>query len=448
MNKKEREHIIKSVRDAGVVGAGGAGFPTYIKLRSHSEYLLINGAECEPLLRVDKTLLEKYTDELVSTAHTLREVVQAKEALFCVKKKEKNIIERLRNHIAQFKHLRVHLLDDVYPAGDEQVMVYEALGRIVPQGGIPLDVGAVVINVETLLNVSRALSHNKPVTHTYLTIGGDVDEPLTVCVPIGSPIKELLPLCGKGFDPSRHIIIEGGPMMGNVVEDWKSPVVKTTKGLLIFNRASQIAEKYTAPRREIDRNIISICSACQECTEICPRYLLGHSIEPHKIMIAVAEGAAPDAMALQEAAHCCECGLCEMYACFMSLSPRQLMARLRKDLAAQGLKPEKSNRVSEPNPLRDSRRIPTRRLKARLGISHFDRDTRFIEQPQLRLRELRIPLKQHTGVPCSPVVKKGEKVHKDQIIADVEEDAMGVPIHSPVDGTISKIHNRIITIRT
>ncbi|MCX7766812.1 MAG: electron transport complex protein RnfC, partial [Candidatus Sumerlaeia bacterium] len=157
----DKDRIVKAIRQAGIVGAGGAGFPTYVKLSARVEYLLINGAECEPLLAVDQILMEKYAQELVKTAETLRQLTGARMAIFCLKQKYETARKALEESARHYKHLKLHLLEDIYPAGDEQVLVYDTLGLIVPEGGIPLQVGVVVINVETLFNVYQALDKNE-----------------------------------------------------------------------------------------------------------------------------------------------------------------------------------------------------------------------------------------------------------------------------------------------
>ena len=161
--------VLSRVREAGVIGAGGAGFPTHVKLNAAAEYVLLNGAECEPLLRVDQQLMAVYTDEIITGLVAAGEQVQASEAIIGIKGKHKDVIEALSERIKALgfeSYVSIHILPDIYPAGDEHVLVYELTGRIVPEGGIPLAVKCVVINAETALNVARALQgHN--VTETY-----------------------------------------------------------------------------------------------------------------------------------------------------------------------------------------------------------------------------------------------------------------------------------------
>lgn len=444
----DKDKIVKAIRQAGIVGAGGAGFPTYVKLNASVEFLLINGAECEPLLAVDQLLMEKYAPELVKTAEILRQVTGARTAIFCLKQKYETARLVLEVSVRHYKNLKLHLLEDIYPAGDEQVMVYETLGRIVPEGGIPLQVGAVVINVETLFNVHQALEKNEPVTHTYVTITGDVAQPRTLRVPLGLRFRELVKFFGSNLSEETHILIEGGPLMGKVIKDWDLPIVKTTKGLIVARKDSYLAQRYTNLTREIGRNVVSICCDCQQCTELCPRYLLGHSIEPHRLMVAVAQGINREARIFQQAQFCCECGVCELYSCFMNLAPRSLNAEIKKELARRGIKSQPFKERFRIHPLRTARCLPTKRIKARLDLSKWERQITQIEDfPENELRELVLPLRQHIGAMCKPLVKRKDKVKKGMVVADVTSASLGVPLHSPVNGVISEINDDKIIIQ-
>ena len=158
--------ILDMVREAGVIGSGGAGFPTHVKLKAHAEYILLNGAECEPLLRVDQQIMAVHAEEIIRGLLLGKEITGAKEAIIGIKEKHHDVIQILEDKIREIGRqddMRVGILPDVYPAGDEQVLVYELTGRVVPETGIPIMVGCVVMNSETALNVYHA-SLGKPVT--------------------------------------------------------------------------------------------------------------------------------------------------------------------------------------------------------------------------------------------------------------------------------------------
>ena len=207
--------MIESVRRNGIVGAGGAGFPTYAKLKSPVEILIINGAECEPLLHKDKELLKKFGARIVEGVARVREYVGAREAVLGIKEKYGEIIEELTRILPE--RMRIHPLGDFYPAGDEFILVYEVTGKVIPRGGLPLHVGALVMNVETVLNIVL----DQPVVDKYLTVGGAVQNPATLQVPLGITVREAINACGgPTVEPFR--VLAGGVMMGGWCRIWSS----------------------------------------------------------------------------------------------------------------------------------------------------------------------------------------------------------------------------------
>ncbi|MCK5567869.1 MAG: electron transport complex protein RnfC, partial [Actinomycetia bacterium] len=178
---RQRLDIIK---EAGVVGAGGAGFPTHVKLDAKVDTLIINAAECEPLINVDKQLLEFYFEKVYSGMKAAAGFVGAKRVVLSIKEKNKKAIDTIENFSGDGFDFKLLKLGDFYPAGDEQVLVNEVTDRIVPEGGIPLQIGVVVINVETLFNIKNAFDGIK-VIDKYVTVNGEVEKPMTLLVPVG-----------------------------------------------------------------------------------------------------------------------------------------------------------------------------------------------------------------------------------------------------------------------
>lgn len=435
------DDILQKVKNAGVVGAGGAGFPTYAKLSGGVDTVVVNGAECEPLLRVDQQLMEFMTDKMIRGLEAVIEATGAKEGVVATKAKYKGGIAALKKNLHP-KSIRVHLLDDFYPAGDEQVTVYEVTGRVVPQGGIPLKVGCVVVNVETLLNVADALD-GKSLTHKYLTITGEVASPCTVRLPIGTPVIEALKLAGiNNTDDLR--VIDGGPMMGKLISDLQQPITKTTKGLIALPADHPVIRKRTQSCEKIIRQAKSACIQCRYCTDLCPRFLLGHNLEPHRIMRAIRNAeVAPDI--LKMAFTCTECGICEQYACFMGLSPKTVNAMLKQELSKQGVKPNPPPPTQSVELIREHRKIPVKRLVARLGLSLYDRPAPFSEA-EYPMAEVRIPLKQHVGAPGKPVVLVGQTVKMGEVIAAAPADGLGANVHASISGTVTEVSDRIVLV--
>lgn len=434
-----REDIIAKIKTAGVVGAGGAGFPTHVKLGASAKTIIVNGAECEPLLKVDQQLMKTMADKLVPALETVIGVTGASEGIIALKAKYTDAIDSLQK-VIDGKLIRLHILDDFYPAGDEQVIVYETTGKLVPQGGIPLKVDCVVVNVETLLNIARALD-GKPVTETFLTITGIVPDPITCKVPVGMPIKEVLALAEQ-HDFDGIGVIEGGPMMGKVINDLTQPVTKTTKGLIVLPADHQLLNKKTLPVNKMLRQANTSCVQCRYCTDLCPRYLLGHKIEPHKIMRAISHisGNEED---LKMAFACSECGACEQFSCVMSLSPRTINGLVKRELSKQGVKPDAAPAGQAVNIMREYRKMPVKRLVTRLGLDRFMRNAPLTEK-NCTVKEVRIKLKQHVGAPSTPVVKVGQFVQAGDIIAAVPENALGANIHASINGKVTSITDEIV----
>lgn len=434
--------LAEVIRDAGVVGAGGAGFPTHIKAQGKADIVLANGAECEPILRVDKLMMRHCPEKIVKGLAAMVDAVGAKEGVICLKKKYTEAIEALTGAVRGVDKIRLFLLDNYYPAGDEQQIVYEVTGRVVPTGGIPLDVGAVVSNVSTLINIADALE-GKPVTDKYLTVGGEVKRPVTLRVPIGTPYSAVLAAAGGPDSLDGYTLIIGGPATGTLCRDMEQTVTKTTGGILVFPSDHPLIRKKT-DHGDMDLRLTkAACSQCTMCTDLCPRNALGLGVEPHKAMRAafMRQGnLLGDANGIFS---CCDCGLCTYYACNFGLSPSRMMARMKEGLRKGGLKPEKrvKTRVSP-----DFVKVPTSRLIARMGIASYDVDTPFDDQG-LPIGLVRIPLRMHVGAPSVPVVKEGDTVQKGQLIAEIPEGALGARVHASIGGRVSAVTDRYIEIR-
>lgn len=439
--------LMEQVRDAGVIGAGGAGFPTHIKLGSQAEYILLNGAECEPLLRVDQQLMARYPQEIIRGLAAAGRQVQAGKAIIGIKGKHKEAIEILRAAIAAAglgDYMAVGVLPDIYPAGDEQVLVYELTGRIVPECAIPLAVGCVVINAETALNVAHA-AEGRAVTETYITITGDIPEPKTLKVPVGVPIRDVLALSGV-TDLNEYGVIDGGPMMGSVMENFDGYITKKHKGFIMLKKDHYlIRKKSTTPEqaRIIGR---TACEQCRMCTDMCPRYLLGHDLQPHKLMRAMKYN--PNGIQeMQTAQLCSQCNLCELFSCQAQLSPRSINVICKDKLWEQGLRYQpRANVVYEPRSARAYRLVPSKRLISRLCLTAFDRPAPLLEE-RFQPDSISIALQQHSGAPAEPLVQAGDVVRAGQMIGKIKEGSLGATVHASMGGTVTQITDQYIVIK-
>ncbi len=436
-----KEEAIKTVADAGVVGAGGAGFPTHVKLNARVDTVIVNGAECEPMIQVDRQLMEHEARRLIVALNLVMDITSAERGVIGLKKKYKDAIASLENELSTNQsQISLFYLDDFYPAGDEQILVFETTRRIVPEGGIPLDVNTVVINVETLLNVLNAFE-GYPVVDKYVTITGYVNKPITVKVPLGISLMEALNLSG-GVRTTQYSIITGGPVMGHVEEDLTSPITKTTKGLIALpNDFSLILSKKASIKSILMKAKMSCCQ-CVACTDICPRYLLGHNLQPHRIMRGLGHGSL-DYQSLVMAQLCSECGACEVFACPMGLSPRRVNREIKLQLRLAGVKPAFSRRPDTEREFRVLRRIPVKRMITHLGLTKFDIPAP-LDLVQYQPKKVRLPLTQHIGAPSIPLVKPGDKVARGQLIAARPAKGLGANVHASIDGIVVNIDSDII----
>ncbi len=433
-----RDQVIGKIREAGVVGAGGAGFPTHVKVAAAADTVIVNGAECEPLLRVDQQLMEFAAARIVAGLAAVMEATGAAEGVIALKGKHKGAIAALE--AAAGKNMRLVILGDFYPAGDEHVLVHEAVGRLVPQGAIPLSVGCVVSNVETLLNAAAA-QDGGAVTHSYVTVTGEVAQPVTLRLPIGTTVAAALALAGverlEGLS-----VLDGGPMMGRLVADLGQPITKTTKGLVVLPAGHQIIRRRTMPVEALLKQAHAACIQCRYCTDLCPRYLLGHSLEPHKIMRGVKHIRGQEAL-LKMALACSECGVCEQYACPLGLSPRTINAALKQALAQQGLKAGAAPAGQCCSRTQAYRKIPVKRLITRTGLGGYDRPAPLDSRP-LAVKRVELLLKQHIGAPSQPVVASGQRVRQGDLVARIPDGALGANLHASIAGVATVAADRIV----
>lgn len=437
--------LLELVKDAGIIGAGGAGFPTHVKLDTKAEYILLNGAECEPLLRVDQQLMEFFPDEVIEGFAAAGRLVGASKALIGIKAKHKEVISILKDRIDAKQvgdFVEVKELQDVYPAGDEQVLVYELTGRVVPEAGLPIHVGCVVINTETALNIYRASQH-EVVTEKFVTIAGDAPKRLTVKVPVGTPIMDLLKLSGiENFDD--YSVIDGGPMMGPVMTNLDGYVTKKTKGLILLKNQHNLIRRKSIKMDQAMR-INKVCEQCRLCTDLCPRYLLGHNMQPHRMMRVV--GYNLDNIEDEKISYlCCQCNLCELFACPIGLYPRTANVYIKQQLAEKNIRYTSEKKELSVRKGRESRLLPSKRLIARLGLRDFDKPAPMTEikiEPEV----VYIAKRQHVGAPAIPVVSVGDRVNAGQLIGEIPEDSLGATIHASISGTVVETENDFIAIR-
>jgi Na+-translocating ferredoxin:NAD+ oxidoreductase RnfC subunit len=326
------------------------------------------------------------------------------------------------------------------------MIVYDITKRIVPQGGIPLEVGVVVSNVATMLNIYDSLN-GVPVIEKYLTVAGEVNNPSVLKVPVGISFKECIAACG-GAKRSSFKVINGGPMMGKVYnqdELEKLVVTKVTSGIIITkDKGNFIANIKDTDIKKFLNRAKSVCIQCSFCTQLCPRALIGHSLRPHLIMrrmasIDIDRNFFDDAI-FNEALSCCECGVCETYACPMNLSPRQINKHIKDKF--KGKKFESDTQTYAVVPHREYKKIAPAKIMMRMGLNELYRNKN-LEYKELSTGRVVLPLKQHIGIPAAPCVEVGQYVEKGQLIASGEIDKVSANVHASIAGKVVGIDDAI-----
>lgn len=304
IHRISEDEIREKILAAGVVGQGGAAFPTAVKLTRNPnkpiDTLLVNGCECEPYLTADHRCMLEMSWHVLAGAKLAAKAVGAKRILICIEDNKPFAIQRMNEVIDEDKgdkvDIAVMVLKTKYPQGGEKQLIYAALGRKVPIGALPMDVGTTVVNIGTTISITRAVLFDEPVTHRVVTItGGGVVRPSNLFVPIGALIHEVIAHCG-GLNDKAVRVISGGPMMGCAIGGLDIPVTKGTSGITVLSA------------EEVNRAKETNCVKCGRCVSVCPMGLI-----PTRIALAVRA----KNWELMEKYHpmaCIECGCCS-FAC-------------------------------------------------------------------------------------------------------------------------------------
>ena len=288
-----------------------------------------------------------------------------------------------------------------------------------------------------------------PLSWKYLTVTGAVGSPAILHVPAGTSVRECLDLAG-GVCAQDPVVVFGGPMMGKIVpldEALDRVVTKTDSGLVVLPGDSYLAGVGRITMAHMLSRARSACIQCSYCTQMCPRHLLGHPLEPHKIMRKLASS--PDVTALldeediRRAALCCECGVCELYACPMELQPRRVNVILKQALREAGIAYPKGEPGLTPRPQWAMGKIPAGRVAARVGVSPYagELPDRAVEYTPGRIS---LPLRQHIGAPSVPVVSPGDRVTAGQLVARCPQGALGANLHTGIAGVVRSVGQVII----
>ena len=445
-------NFIELIQNSGIVGCGGAGFPTHVKYNTTADWFIINAAECEPLLRTDRYLMINESNKLIIAAEQIGKNLGAKNIIIATKKSYKKEIESLQKSIdALSSNVKIHEMTSFYPAGDEHVIVYEVTGNIIPPNGLPGNVDAVVSNVGTVVATFDAM-HGLPFTDKYLTITGDVAKPLVIKAPIGTTLMECIQ---RAYPNKKYFdIIIGGPMMGkfkNFSDIQNEVVTKTTSGIIVLPEESYLKKRMDTSVSTILKKAKTACIQCSFCTDLCSRHMLGHPLKPHIIMRKMAFMGNIDEILndndINQALLCSECGICDEYACPMGLQPRRINSFLKSLCRKEGIKYEKQNTIINPNKMRDVRKVPSHRLAMRIGLNDYY-ETVIDTLEEVHPEKVEILLKQHVGSIATPIVSVGDLVVKGQTVAECTDGVLGASLCASINGTVTEINNSVVIERT
>ncbi|MFW5845380.1 MAG: electron transport complex subunit RsxC [Planctomycetota bacterium] len=303
------DDIAEAALDAGLVGLGGAAFPTHVKLRRNPEkpidHLLINGAECEPFLTANHRLLLEAPHAVVAGATLAMRATQATSVSLCIESNKQDVVRRLQEAAAG-TGIEIVVLPTKYPQGGEKQLIYAVTGRAVPVGALPLEVGVVVMNVATCAALAGAVLRGRPLTHNIVTVTGrGITEPKNLLVPIGTAYGELVAHCGGLRDDAARVVA-GGPMMGFTMGNLGAPTTKGTSGVTVLTH------------EDLRQATETTCIRCGRCVDACPMQLV-----PTRIAMAARAGDLDQSKAWHIDA-CMECGCCA-YTCPASIPLVQLI---------------------------------------------------------------------------------------------------------------------------
>lgn len=306
-----RDEIVARVMDAGVVGMGGAGFPSHAKIKVPEgktiDTLIINGVECEPYLTADHRLMVEKPREIIVGIRILMKALGVSRAIIGIEDNKHDAIELFDEWLRGDKQIEVQPLEVQYPQGGEKQLIQAVLDLEVPSGGLPADVGVIVHNVGTTFAIYEAVQKNKPLVERVITVTGkDVKQPSNLWVRIGTPVIELITAAG-GLPESTGKVVSGGPMMGKAIADLEVPVAKGTSGILMIAQAeTKRAEEYN-------------CVHCGKCIEACPM-----GLEPYRLLLLSKAGQSEKSKR-ENVLDCIECGSCS----FVCPSNRPILDYIR-----------------------------------------------------------------------------------------------------------------------
>ncbi len=309
--KLNKDEIVDIVKEAGLVGMGGAAFPTYIKLLPPEgksvQHIIVNGAECEPYLTSDHRVMLEESERIISGLKILLRVFPKAKAIIGIEDNKMDAINKLREATKNEKRINIQVLHTKYPQGSEKHLIYALTNNQVPSGGLPIDVGCIVFNIDSIVAIWRAVTKGRPIMRRIVTVSGSgVKNPCNLKVRIGTSYREILEYAN--WDEENTVkIISGGPMMGQAISNIDVPVVKGTSAILCFTKA------------DMPKGTIQNCIRCGKCVEVCPMALVPSVIQQNAINHEY------DLFTQNNGMDCIECGCCS----YICPAKRELVQSIR-----------------------------------------------------------------------------------------------------------------------
>ncbi|HUU69902.1 MAG TPA: 4Fe-4S dicluster domain-containing protein [Planctomycetota bacterium] len=437
-----RDEILEAARSAGVVGADD-GMPTHVKLMQTADIVIVNGCDCEPLVYNASHLLVHHAAEVIDGLRLAMQACGAARGVMAFLAESPAVDSAVGAAIAE-PGIEIFHAPPFYPVGDECILTYEVTGRLVPSFATPASIGVLVLNVETLFNLSQAM-RGTPVTQRTVTVSGDVVLPRVVRLPLGVRASDAIALAG-GPAIERYRVLMGGPMLGSLADDTCEPITKNTTAIVVLSVHHIQVQKRTRSLSMMLLRARNACFQCRECTDSCPRYLAGQQLEPHTVMRAISYSMDSLNKSITLALNCNGCGVCDSYVCRMGISPRLICHEIKAHLAAMGW--QRTGDVPPPV-IRESyaeRRVWLEDLASRLGV------TKYVQAIDLRslldapadaapvcVHSVAVPLLQHVGSPALAAVGVGQTVVAGQLIGEIPEGKLGARIHAGVGGTVGSV---------
>jgi len=286
------------------------------------------------------------------------------------------------------------------------------------------------------------VDNDAPVVDRTLTISGAVSAPITVTVPIGTPLRDVIARAGD-ITVDKPFFINGGPMMGRLLDSIDQPVTKTTGGIIVLPQDHVVIRRHRKPMQDVMAIARTVCEQCNLCTELCPRHLIGHELHPALIVRSANYRDIGMPSVLLSALTCSECAICEQWACPVDISPMRINVALKAQFRAEGARYVGDLRAADP--MAEHRLVPTSRLVTRLGIAAYNKKAP-LDESSCSPAKVELNLRQHVGAAAVPLVRVGDQVQRGQLLADIPPDALGARLHASISGRVAEVSAQSITL--